>query len=78
MNGILSCFIGEMLAIANIIIYSQRIKYAKSVYRNDILEFKAEAVKVYDIVGVESLNIRLLNSKINWLRWNLNRLLSWI
>jgi 3-hydroxybutyryl-CoA dehydratase len=51
LNGFLSYFIGEGLPTKNVIIHSQEIQYKNPVYLNDILDFKATVIGVYDSVN---------------------------
>jgi 3-hydroxybutyryl-CoA dehydratase len=62
LNGFLSYFIGECLPTKNVIIHSQEIHYKNPVYLNDILDFKAIVIGVYDSVNAVEFKFDFKNT----------------
>ncbi|MGG9960060.1 MaoC/PaaZ C-terminal domain-containing protein [Ferruginibacter sp. SUN106] len=51
LTGFLSNFIGEQLPLKNVIIQSYKIAFAKPVYLNTVLQFKAMVTGVFESVN---------------------------
>lgn len=62
LNGFLSYFIGECLPTKNVIIHSQEIQFKNAVYLDNLLQFKAEVIGVYDSVKVVEFKFDFKNN----------------
>ena len=62
LNGFLSYFIGELLPIKNIIIQTQEIKYFHPIYLNDILNFNAEIIDVFESIHSIEFKFYFMNA----------------
>lgn len=51
LNVFISYFIGECLPTKNVIIHSQEIQYKNALYLNDVLNFEATVLGVYESVN---------------------------
>lgn len=63
LNGFLSYFIGEGLPTKDVIIHSQEIQYKNPVYCNEVLEFKATVIGVYESVNAVEFKFDFKNSE---------------
>ena len=61
LNGFLSYFIGELLPIKNVIIYSQSIQFKNPIYLNEELHFEAIIDDIYESVGAIEFNFVFKN-----------------
>lgn len=63
LNGFLSYFIGEKLEIKDVIIHSQEIKYISPVYLDDVLQFNAEIIGIYESVKAVEFKYKFINQQ---------------
>jgi 3-hydroxybutyryl-CoA dehydratase len=62
LNGFISFFVGECLPIKNVVLVGQDIKYAKPVYRGDVLGFEAVIDDVFESVGIVEFKYTFANA----------------
>jgi 3-hydroxybutyryl-CoA dehydratase len=63
LNGFLSYFVGECLPSKNVIIHSQQIHYNLPVYLNDVLNFEAELVDIFESVKTYEFKFQFVNAE---------------
>lgn len=63
LNGFISYFVGEQLPVKEVVILSQDIKFKSPVFLDDILQFNAKIVEIYDSVNVINFKFNFINQK---------------
>ena len=63
LNGFISHFIGECLPVKDVLIHSQQIEYCHAVYLNDILDFDAVIVDVFESVRMFEFEFSFRNKE---------------
>ncbi len=61
LNGFISFFVGELLPIKNVVIFSQDIKFKKPVYLNDTLTLDAEVCDFFESVKAAEIKFNFRN-----------------
>ncbi len=64
LNGFLSYFIGECLPTKDVIIHSQEIQFKNAVYKNDVLQLRAEVIGVYESVNAIEFKYAFTNAAL--------------
>ena len=64
LNGFISFFIGECLPVKNVIIHSQEIQFKNPVYLNDVLQFEASVINVYESVQAIGFKFTIKNQEL--------------
>lgn len=64
LNGFISYFIGEFLPSEEVMILSQTINFKNPVYLNDILDFEATVIEQSEVVKVDVIKFKFVNSSL--------------